>query len=96
MSTISSMEMEADITIFNHILVNMFALKNPDNKMKKCYLELRNCFLKLGMHNEAFKIVEKCYEIFANDIVIMYEYLKQCIIVTFNLSLIFHVECKFL
>ncbi len=46
------------------------------NKIKKCYFEIKNCFVKLGMLCEVYNTNEKCYSKYNEDLVVKFEMLK--------------------
>jgi hypothetical protein len=59
----------------------MFEMGNVDNRRKKVFFEIKNCFLKINLYIEAWKVTEKVYSLYPDDIVVMYEYLKQTLFV---------------
>ena len=90
---INCVETNAEFNYFKEFFVNLFALKNKENKIKKCFFEIKNCLHRLGLNNEAYKVMENCYEMFPGDIVVGYELLKQSISV--STMLIFYLDFKF-
>ena len=54
---------------------------NVDNQRKKVFFEIKNCFLKINLYNEAWKVIEKVYTLYPDDIVVIYEYLRQSLFV---------------
>lgn len=63
----------------------MFEMGNIDNQRKKVFFEMKNCFLKINLHKEASRIIERVYSLYPEDIVVIYEHLKQSLFVG-NLS----------
>jgi hypothetical protein len=74
-------ETNSEFKYFSFFYDDLFSLKVDETKAKKCYLELKNCLFKLNMQSEAFCIIEKCFSKYSDDIIIIFEMLKQCITV---------------
>jgi hypothetical protein len=78
---IEKIESFCNFRYFKEFFINLFAIKDKTNKIKKAYFEIKNCFQKLNLNLEAYKTIERCYDIFPNDIIVAYELLKQSITV---------------
>ena len=78
---IIALEEESQFVFFEKFFQNFFCLNNKNNKIKKCYFEIKNCFSKLGMLCEVYNTIEKCYSKYSDDIVVKYEMLKCCVMV---------------
>ncbi len=75
------MEEKAEFVFIEKFFNNLFCITNTDSKIKKCYFELKNNFIKLGMLTEMYNIVERCYNKYSDDLVVKYEMLKSCVLV---------------
>jgi hypothetical protein len=83
---IIQLEEKSQFFYFEKFFQNFFAIKDIDSKIKKCHFELKNCFSRIGLINEAVAIIEKCYKKYPDDIVVAFEMLKQSIIVNFSIK----------
>jgi hypothetical protein len=82
-SNVEIKPIEEDISrYFPEFFENLFAMKHNDRKIIKCYFEMKNCFQKLGLLIEAYKIIEKCYSSYKEDVAVIYEMLKQSIMIS--------------
>lgn len=68
-----------EFSIFNDFFNNMFEMGNINNQRKKIFFEIKNCFLKMNLPYEAWKIIEKVYCLYPDDLIVIYEFLKQSI-----------------
>jgi len=59
----------------------LFSIRNKDNKIKKCYFELKNGFNKLNLLSETKTLLDKLIERYPTDIQILFESLKTNILV---------------
>jgi hypothetical protein len=80
-------ENNSEFVYFDNFFENFYAIKSSENKLKKCYFEIKNCFSRIGLINEAYSAAEQCYNKFQDDIVVMFEMLKQSILVNKILTL---------
>lgn len=89
-------EENAKFLYFSQFFSNMLSFNNKSEKIKKCVFEIKNIFVKLGMNIEAYKIIEKYYEKenFNDDIVFIFELLKQSILVNNILIIRFQISIK--
>jgi hypothetical protein len=74
-------EEESQFIFFEKFFHNFFSLNKRNNKIKKCYFEIKNCFIKLGMLCEVYNTIEKCYSKYNEDLVVKFEMLKCCVMV---------------
>ncbi len=93
-SSLISLEENSKFLYFSQFFNNILSFNNRDDKIKKCIFEIKNSFQKLGLQNDAHKLIEKYYEKYSDDIVFIYEYLKQSLLVCSYQLLIF-VDFRF-
>jgi len=79
---IIELEKNSDFIYFSEFFDALFSIKNIDHKLIKCYFEMKNCFNKLDLIYEGFKITEKCYQRYKSNISVVFELLKQSVIVS--------------
>ncbi len=79
--TLIELEENSEFFYFSDFFEGLFSIKNNDHKIIKCYFEIKNCLYKLELGYEGYRIIDKCYGKFKNEISVIFEYLKQNILV---------------
>jgi hypothetical protein len=79
---IIELEKNSEFIYFADFFETLFTIKNLDHKIIKCYFEIKNCFNKLDLIYEGFKIIERCYLSYKSNIAVVFELLKQSVIVS--------------
>ena len=73
-------------TYFGNFFRFLFAIDNIDSKIKKIIFELKHLFAFLNFSNESYELISSLYKKYPNDIVVIYEYAKDSITLSFKFN----------
>lgn len=70
-------ECKIQFKYFDTFFRQLFSLSDTHSKIKKCYFEIKQGYLKLGLQKEVVEIFEKLSQRYPNDIIIVFEEFKS-------------------